>query len=108
MELLTAWTEMGRTVVYVGTETEVALLRFVWAATRRNVPIDTALDPRFLPIFWRSIWYSLVATTACVLLGFPVAYWIARFAGRYRNVFLVLVIVALILIVPQKPASKAH
>jgi len=54
---------------------------------------NTALDPRFLPIFWRSIWYSLVATTACVLLGFPVAYWIARFAGRYRNVFLVLVII---------------
>jgi spermidine/putrescine transport system permease protein len=53
----------------------------------------TALNPRFLPIFWRSIWYSLVATIACVLLGFPVAYWIARFAGRYRNVCLVLVII---------------
>ena len=34
----------------------------------------TALNPRFLPIFWRSIWYSLVATIACVLLGFPVAF----------------------------------
>ena len=28
-----------------------------------------------------------------MLLGFPLAYWIARFAGRFRNVFLVLVII---------------
>ena len=28
-----------------------------------------------------------------MLLGFPLAYWIARFSGRYRNVFLVLVII---------------
>jgi len=53
----------------------------------------TALNPQFLPIFWRSIWYSLVTTIACVLLGFPLAYWIARFAGRYRNLCLVLVII---------------
>jgi spermidine/putrescine transport system permease protein len=53
----------------------------------------TALNPRFLPIFWRSIWYALVSTSACVLLGFPLAYWIARFGGRFRNVYLVLVII---------------
>ena len=29
----------------------------------------------------------------CVLLGFPLAYWIARFGGRFRNVYLVLVII---------------
>jgi spermidine/putrescine transport system permease protein len=52
-----------------------------------------ALNPDFLPIFIRSIVYALVATTACVLLGFPLAYWIARFAGRFRVFFLVLVIV---------------
>jgi replicative DNA helicase len=45
MELLTAWTEMGKTVVYIGTETSVAMLRYVWAAVRCNVPIDTAIDP---------------------------------------------------------------
>jgi spermidine/putrescine transport system permease protein len=54
---------------------------------------NTALDPRFLPIFTRSIAYALVSTIACVLLGFPLAYWIARFGGRFRNVYLVLVII---------------
>ena len=67
-------------------------IRFSWSHLVFS-NYHTALNPRFLPIFWRSIWYSLVATIACVLLGFPVAYWIARFAGRYRNVFLVLVII---------------
>ena len=52
-----------------------------------------ALNPDFLPIFIRSIVYALVSTIACVLLGFPLAYWIARFGGRFRNVFLVLVII---------------
>src|SRR5207244_2748347 len=40
-----------------------------------------------------TVWFSLVATSACVLLAFPVSSWIARFAGRYRNVCLVLVII---------------
>ncbi|MDQ1480397.1 MAG: spermidine/putrescine transport system permease protein [Actinomycetota bacterium] len=54
---------------------------------------SNALNPDFLPIFIRSIIYAFVATLACVLIGFPLAYWIARFGGRFRNVFLVLVII---------------
>ena len=46
MELLTAWTTLHKTVVYVGTETSVDLLRYVWGAVRCTVPIDTAIDPR--------------------------------------------------------------
>jgi hypothetical protein len=45
MELLTDWTSMRKTVVYVGTETSVALLRYAWGAVRQNVPIETAIDP---------------------------------------------------------------
>jgi spermidine/putrescine transport system permease protein len=52
-----------------------------------------AVDPDFLPIFLRSIAYAATATIMCILLGFPLAYWIARFSGRYRNVFLALVII---------------
>jgi KaiC/GvpD/RAD55 family RecA-like ATPase len=46
MELLTSWVEMRKTVVYVGTETSVDLLRYVWGAVRCNIPIDTAVDPK--------------------------------------------------------------
>ena len=52
-----------------------------------------AIDPDILPIFIRSIVYATVATLACTALGFPLAYWIARFGGRFRNLLLVLVII---------------
>jgi spermidine/putrescine transport system permease protein len=52
-----------------------------------------ALNAQFLPIFIRSIVYAITATLLCVLLGFPLAYWIARFGGRLRIFYLVLVII---------------
>ena len=67
-------------------------IRFSWGHLLFS-NYSTALNPDFLPIFTRSIVYALVSTIACVLLGFPLAYWIARFAGRFRNLFLVLVII---------------
>lgn len=44
-DLLTAWTEIGKTVVYVGTETQASILRLAWAAVRHNIRVETALDP---------------------------------------------------------------
>ena len=70
----------------------VVPIRFSWGSLVYS-NYHTALNPQFLPIFWRSIWYGLVSTFACVLIGFPLAYWIARFSGRFRNLFLVLVII---------------
>jgi spermidine/putrescine transport system permease protein len=67
-------------------------IRFSWGNLNWSNYSD-ALNPDFLPIFTRSIVYAVVATLACVLIGFPLAYWIARFSGRFRNVFLVLVII---------------
>jgi spermidine/putrescine transport system permease protein len=52
-----------------------------------------ALNSDFLPIFNRSIVYALISTILCVLIGFPLAYWIARFTGRMRNIFIVLVVI---------------
>ncbi|MGL5810496.1 MAG: ABC transporter permease [Nocardioides sp.] len=40
----------------------------------------------------RSLWYALVATVVCVLLGYPLAYAIAFKAGRWKNLMLVAVI----------------
>ena len=41
---------------------------------------------------FRSFTYSLIATVACLLLAFPLAYVIAFKAGRYKNLILGLVI----------------
>lgn len=67
-------------------------IRFSWGSLVWS-NYKTATNPDFLPIFIRSMVYALVSTIACVLLGFPLAYWIARFGGRFRNVYLVLVII---------------
>jgi spermidine/putrescine transport system permease protein len=42
--------------------------------------------------FLRSIGYSAAATILCFVIGFPLAYFIAFKAGRYRNALLLLVI----------------
>lgn len=47
-------------------------------------------QPTYLQVIWRSIYFALGATVFTILLGFPVAYWIAVMApARWRNVLLV-------------------
>ena len=79
------WYSLGRRGVIIPVRVSTNDLR--WSNYR------DALNPDILPIFIRSIVYATVATLACIALGFPLAYWIARFGGRYRNLLLVLVII---------------
>jgi spermidine/putrescine transport system permease protein len=44
------------------------------------------------PVFLRSFLYAAMATVACILLGFPLAYAIAFKAGRWKSLMLVAVI----------------
>ncbi|HSG07323.1 MAG TPA: ABC transporter permease [Longimicrobiales bacterium] len=44
------------------------------------------------PQLWRSFWYAGLATAACVVLGYPLAYAIAFKSGRWKNLMLVLVV----------------
>jgi spermidine/putrescine transport system permease protein len=44
------------------------------------------------PILLRTIVYTAVASLLCLLIGYPAAYFVARFAGRRKGLFLVLLI----------------
>jgi spermidine/putrescine transport system permease protein len=44
------------------------------------------------PILLRTIVYTAVASLVCLLIGYPAAYFVARFAGRRKALFLVLLI----------------
>ena len=44
------------------------------------------------PIALRTIIYVAVASVLCLLLGYPAAYFVARFAGRRKGLFLILLI----------------
>jgi spermidine/putrescine transport system permease protein len=46
----------------------------------------------FGPIFIRSIEYGLIATAAALVISYPMAYWIAFHGGRYKTVFLFLLL----------------
>jgi spermidine/putrescine transport system permease protein len=48
------------------------------------------LQPIYLQVIWRSVVFALGSTTLTLLLGFPVAYWIALIAPkRWQNLLLV-------------------
>ena len=52
-----------------------------------------AFDPLFVPVLLRSVGYALATDLLCLLLGYPVAYYIARFGGRRKHALIALVIV---------------
>lgn len=43
-------------------------------------------DPDFLIILWRSIWIAIKTTIICLLLGYPIAFFIARSSERAQNI----------------------
>jgi spermidine/putrescine transport system permease protein len=49
-------------------------------------------DPLFLPVLLRSVGYALATVILCLLLGYPVAYYIARFGGRAKSLLIALVV----------------
>jgi spermidine/putrescine transport system permease protein len=54
-----------------------------------------ALDPLYLSIYWRSLWMAGVTTLLCALIGYPLAYFIARTVRgeRWKRMLLLLVII---------------
>lgn len=47
------------------------------------------LDPLYLQVIKRSLFFSINTTLICLAVGFPVAYWIAQIAPqRFRNILL--------------------
>ncbi len=50
-------------------------------------------DPVYLRIFGRSLWYAALTTGLCLVLGYPVAYFIGRSPPRRRSLLLLAVMV---------------
>ncbi|TAJ34674.1 MAG: ABC transporter permease [Nitrospirae bacterium] len=51
------------------------------------------VDPLYLKIFLRSLTLALATTVLCLVLGFPLAYYIARLPVRWQGVWLLLVMI---------------
>ena len=53
---------------------------------------ERLIDPDYLPVLFRSAGFALAAVVLCLLIGYPVAYYIAVFGGRWKNVLIALVV----------------
>ncbi len=47
-----------------------------------------AFDPIYVPILLRSVGYAFATAVLCLGIGYPVAYFIARYGGRHRNLLI--------------------
>ncbi|HSR86273.1 MAG TPA: ABC transporter permease [Streptosporangiaceae bacterium] len=77
------------------TESPVAVYNpFTWSsANLSNVWHDLFGSGAFAgAIAWRTIWYVAAAALLSLLIAYPAAYFVARFAGRRKGIFLVLLI----------------
>jgi len=53
---------------------------------------ERLIDPDYLPVLFRSVGFALATVALCLLIGYPVAYYIAIFGGRWKNLLLALVV----------------
>ncbi len=77
------------------TESPVAVYNpFTWSsANLTNVIRDLVGSGAFAgQIAWRTIWYVVIASLLSLIIAYPAAYFVARFAGRRKGFFLVLLI----------------
>jgi spermidine/putrescine transport system permease protein len=49
-----------------------------------------ATRPEYLPAFANSLRYALITTILSIALGYPVAYWVSRYGGAHKVLFLIL------------------
>jgi spermidine/putrescine transport system permease protein len=81
-QLLMLAASLGRRSAYGGVVRDLSLANYV-----------RALEPLYLTILGRSFGLAFMTTALCLLIAYPVAYWIGvRAPARWRNVLLVLVI----------------
>ncbi|MCB1379703.1 MAG: ABC transporter permease [Alphaproteobacteria bacterium] len=52
-------------------------------------------EPYYLETFWTTIRVSLLCTVICIVLGFPLAYVLARTQSRFKNLMIIGVVVPL-------------
>jgi ABC-type spermidine/putrescine transport system permease subunit I len=82
---------LGIMVVYSFGQRDVVSLKLYWGWTIQNY-VDI-VDSIYLNSIVRSVVLSLTATALCLVIGFPVAYYISRQAPRRQHLLLVAIMI---------------
>ncbi len=64
-----------------------------WDFTSMNDVIGRVFGGDLGGVFVRTFWYVGITLLLCALIGYPIAYYVARKAGRWRGLLLVLLVV---------------
>ena len=88
------------TLLFLGPLGVIALISLMMPGAPIEWTIDGSayqrlLDPIYLGVLWRSLSLAVMATVLCLVLGYPLAYYIARRPPRFRRVLFFLVLVPL-------------
>lgn len=66
----------------------------VWHLNIRNfIRFLNLDDPLYLRIFLRTIWIALITTIVCLLIGYPIAFWIASRPPKRRSTLILLIMI---------------
>ena len=66
----------------------------VEAVTAANY-VKFATDPFYVAVLLRTLRVALACTVICLVVGFPMGYWLARTQSRHKNLLLLLVVLPL-------------
>jgi len=55
--------------------------------------LRSLINPNYLAVAWRTLWISVLSAAICIVLATPIGYYLARVTARWRNFFLMLIIV---------------
>ncbi|MDP9228714.1 MAG: ABC transporter permease [Actinomycetota bacterium] len=65
--------------------------RAVYATDLENYA--DAFNPTYLPVLLRSVLYAAATVVLCLAIGYPIAYYIARFGARWKYVLIAALVV---------------
>jgi ABC-type spermidine/putrescine transport system permease subunit I len=51
-------------------------------------------DPYYAEVLWRSIWLSVISTAICIVLGYPVAFYVTRLSGQRHKRYVYMAVLA--------------
>jgi ABC-type spermidine/putrescine transport system permease subunit I len=63
-----------------------------WDFGSFNSVVDRVVNGELRAVFVRTGWYVLLALAGCIAIGYPIAYFVARKAGRSRGLVLALLV----------------
>ena len=63
-----------------------------WDPSAFSQVYEDLVSGQLRDIFFRTLAYVAIASVLCLLIGYPVAYYLSRFAGRWKTLLLVLII----------------